>query len=131
MYNFIGLERIGETNCYEPRLLEFKKPITLQDMYDFIGCDTIEMPTRVIKGEKWTFIIDGIGRMKDLPPSIFFQGSGEDLVGNIIFCKIDWNDGETLSLTEEDIDFINKNFNEHAYQTDIDVGKIWVTRTSK
>ena len=108
MFKYVGI-KTTEDGDSELEVLEYNKPITLQNMYDYIDCDMIEMPCRKIKGVPFVFIIDEVGRINNKEISVIFDRTFEDFRGNAIICKVNYNTGEEKSLTDDEIQFIFDN----------------------
>lgn len=81
----------------------------LQDYYNELGCDCFDIAVRDIQGKKYDLYVDDIGWFRDKPiPSAVDSDNNVMLVGNIIFANHD-NEGNTISLTDEDIEHIHHN----------------------
>ena len=84
-------------------------PAGLQDYYDLIHCDCIDIVTRRI-GRKWYDIIcDDEGTFVDDPLISAVDDFGRVmLVGNLIICGLANGEGELTDLTSNDIKYIKK-----------------------
>lgn len=80
--------------------------------YDMLNCDCIEMPERRIgvRSKKYfTIICDESGLLKDRPiPSAIDNYGNVMLVGNLLFCNVNWETGEETELTQEEAEYIKR-----------------------
>lgn len=90
---------------------EFKKVDinTLDDMYNAIGCDLIDMVNRQIGDKRFDIIVDDEGLLKEKPiVSAVYKNDRVALVGRLLFAK-HGKKGETVGLTDEEIEMIMSN----------------------
>ena len=83
----------------------------LHVFYDMIQCRCVEMPERRIgkKNKYFTIICDEEALLKENPkPSAIDNLGSIMLCGNLIICGIDWKEGDLISLTYEDAQYIKK-----------------------
>ena len=78
-----------------------------EDYYKYLNCDCFDIVTRRIGKQKLPFDIfcDDEGLLKFHIPTAYNSKNQTMLVGNLIFSKTD-NEGETISLTPEEIKYI-------------------------
>lgn len=83
---------------------------SLEGYYEAINCRIVEMPVRYIGNEAFTVICDEEGTFKDnIFPSAFDSNGQAQLVGTLLFCRHDFNQGILLSLSDEDIALLQSN----------------------
>lgn len=103
MARVLVLDVIGGKGLYEA---ECKK---LDDFYRELKCDVFDIATRKIGGRYFDLFVDDCGRFVD---NAIVSAMGEDrrdyLVGNIVIANHD-SDGNTTSLTRQDIEIIKEN----------------------
>ena len=81
----------------------------LQDYYNALGCDCFDIARIYIGSKKFDCFVDDNGLLKENPiPSAVSKSKEVLLVGNIIFANHD-DEGNTTSLTDEDIAIIKRN----------------------
>ena len=81
----------------------------LQEYYDLIECDCIEIVARRIGDTYFDIICDEEGLLKDNPRVSAVDTDGCPMfVGNLIFSHIS-DEGETESVTDEEIELIREN----------------------
>lgn len=81
----------------------------LKDYYRLIGCNTIDIVSRGIKGKCYDIICDDEGTFKDDPRISAIDDMGRPmLVGNLIVCGAADEEGNLTDLTEDDINYIGK-----------------------
>lgn len=81
----------------------------LDDYYKHLGCDCFDIANRSIGGNRYDIFVDDIGLFKDDPVIAAIDTNGKPmLVGNLIIANHDL-EGNTTSLTAEDIDVIGQN----------------------
>lgn len=82
---------------------------TLQDFYDKLECDCFDIAHLKIGSKYFDLFVDDEGLLKtDQVPSAVDKDGNVLLVGNIVFANHD-SEGETTSLSDEDIAIIKKN----------------------
>lgn len=92
-------------NCIEPVEVTGE----LQEYYDLIGCDYIDIVTRKIGDTYFDIICDDEGLLKDNPRITAVDTEGNPmLVGNLIFSHTN-EEGETVGITDEEIKMIRDN----------------------
>ena len=79
----------------------------VREMRDYLGCDTLEHHGLKIDGEAFDLWLDDMGKLLDPPkyPAVplLYNGSLYDVVvGNVIVSK-STPDGDTVGLTEEEV----------------------------
>lgn len=92
-----------ENSIAGPRTIEK----SLEGYYALLRCDTIDIVSRQIGGERFDIICDDEGLLKD-PVFISARGNGDCimLVGPIFVVKFDGKDDVT-SLSAEELDFVD------------------------
>lgn len=81
----------------------------LQNYYDLIGCNLIDIVSRKLGDKYYDIICDDEGLLKENPIiSALDSDKHCALVGNLIICHCD-SEGYETSLTDEDIEDIMKN----------------------
>lgn len=81
---------------------------TLEEYYNLLNCDMIEIVSRHIGGKDYDIICDEEGLLKVNPIVSAFDSLNQPmLVGNLFIVNYGGN-GKEASLTEEDIDHILK-----------------------
>lgn len=84
--------------------VRFGKVKCLDDMYREIGCDTIDITTRMVGGKSFDFIVDDEGLFKENPQiSAVYAGDPIEpaLVGTLIICSHD-TAGRTIDISLDD-----------------------------
>ena len=79
----------------------------LQDLYDLLRCDCIDIVEVIIDGFPYAAVCDDEGLFKDCPRTAV-TGTGFKLVGNVLLCQDSYEDGELVSLTAQDIQRIRE-----------------------
>lgn len=80
---------------------------TLDEYYDLIECDCIDIVTRKVGDTYFDIICDYEGLLKDNPRvSAVDMRCNPMLVGNLIFSHTD--DGETVGITDDEIEFLKE-----------------------
>lgn len=87
-----------ENNC-----VKTVEASSLDDYYKFLNCSLVEMPTRMVKGNEYTFICDEEGTFVSRPIPSALTGLNPALVGNLLICNTDWEEGIETSLSEKDV----------------------------
>lgn len=97
------------------------------DSYDFISTNVggyIErIPIRDLDSRNIDMWCNEDGKFTDLQTSIVLAHDGKAydfVVGNVVFTKND--DGETTSLTDDDVKFIKNKFDHDGYYIDMKTG---------
>lgn len=97
-----------EKKTVEKKTIENK----LNEFYRILKCETIECPTRIIRGLRLIVVCDGEGLIKDKPQSPSIVGISKEngsivemIVGNVFLCKSNGID-DFESLSEYEIDRI-------------------------
>ena len=81
----------------------------LDEYYNLIDCDCIDIVTRKVGDTYFDIICDDEGLLKDNPRVTAVDTEGNPmLVGNLIFSHTD-EDGETVGVTDEEIALIRDN----------------------
>ena len=81
----------------------------LKDYYRLIGCTTIDIVNRSIKGKRYEIICDDEGTFKADPRISAIDDMGNAmLVGNLIVCGQADEEGNLTDLTEADIKHIKE-----------------------
>lgn len=92
--------------CFDGFNLKHVECNGLNDYYRHLECDCFDIAQRKIGDKYYDIFVDDIGLFKDDPRVTALTEDGEPmLVGNLIFANHD-NQGNTTSLTDEDIDNI-------------------------
>lgn len=82
---------------------------SLQDYYKAINCDCIDIRTRWIDNEEFSFVIDDNGLLIDedkiIPSTVSRKYNEVEFVGNTFICRR--NGPDLVSLKESDIKLIN------------------------
>lgn len=82
----------------------------LKDYYKLIGCTTIDIVNRGIKGKRFDIIADDEGTFVENPKISAIDDMGQPmLVGNIIIAGEADEAGEMTDLTDTDIKHIKEN----------------------
>lgn len=82
---------------------------SLEDYYELLDCDIIDITSRRINGEWYEIVCDDEALLKNNPViSAIDSGSQPVLCGNLFITKYD-NDGGLKSLEDEDIVNIERN----------------------
>lgn len=84
----------------------------LSTYYKLLDCDCIEMPERRIgvRSKKYfTIICNESGLLKDRPiPSAIDNLGNIMLVGNLLFCKVNYDTGREVGLTQDEAEYIKR-----------------------
>lgn len=85
---------------------------TLDDIYKMLKCEVIDIVERKVGEKCFDFIVDDNGLLKpDRKVAVAVRqkkfGVCEELVGNVFICSHN-DDGELLSISEQDIEYIKK-----------------------
>lgn len=84
-------------------------PKGLQDYYELLGCDCIDIVTRKIGHQYYDIVCDDEGLLKDDPIISAIDDLGRVmLVGSLIICGLADNEGELTDLSDRDIPYIKK-----------------------
>lgn len=77
---------------------------SLKTYYELIDCDTIDITARKV-GDRWyRIVVDDEGLLKMNPVvSAYTEDMEPVLVGNLVFCGAEDEDGYLTSLSQEDI----------------------------
>lgn len=82
---------------------------SLQDYYDLIGCNLIEIVNRKIGGKRFEIVCDEEGTFVAEPKISAIDNWGAPMfVGNLIICGQADEEGELTDLSTNDIDYIQK-----------------------
>ena len=82
---------------------------TLQDFYDHIKCDCIDIARREIGGTYYDIIVDDEGLFKERLSITALNSDGQPmLVGTLLFANHD-EEGNTTSLSADDVEKIMDN----------------------
>lgn len=82
----------------------------LDDYYKLIGCTTIDIANRGIKGKRFDIIADDEGTFVENPKISAIDDMGQPmLVGNLIICGEADKEGEMTDLSDDDIKHIKEN----------------------
>ena len=73
----------------------------LEQFYNLLDCDTIDIVTDVIGGVEFDLIVDDNGMLARKPLS-YYINDDYILVGSILFCHHD-GEGKTIGLTKDDL----------------------------
>lgn len=80
----------------------------IDDYYKYLQCDCFDIANRELEGRRFDIFCDDEGLLKDSPTVSAINHEHEMiLVGNLIFANHD-SQGNTTSLTDDDIDIIKK-----------------------
>ena len=91
-------------------------PDNMTTIRKYIGSDSLEMPTREIKGRKLIFVSDGVALMKPMPVfNVIDDLEREGIAGNILIGGIHHkssleDDTDIRSLTDEEVSIIKSSF---------------------
>ena len=86
----------------------------LQDYYKHLGCDCFDIVQRKIAGKYFDIYIDDNGMFVEKPIVSASDSANEPmLVGNLIFANAN-AEGNTISLSDDDIAWIKKNIRNAA-----------------
>lgn len=104
MARTIVIEVESKREIYEANITE------LEDMYNHIKCDCIDITERKIGENYYDIIVDDEGLLKDyaIPSAIDKITHEVQLVGNLIVSKYD-EEGELRDLTEKEIKEVTEN----------------------
>ena len=105
------LERDKEVLVWNPETpqdIEWRTmPKELEQMYELIGCHTIDIVTRELNGKTFSMIVDDEGLLLEKMPSYYDEKTRTYLVGTIIITQYN-EEGEQVGLTREEIEHIAK-----------------------
>lgn len=106
MANTIQGVLVDVTRTGEAKVVWFEDE--LETIYNLLVVEYIDVATRSVGGKVYDFIVDDEGLWKSpCIPSVFDKNQKPMLVGNVLI--VNSNDmGEFTSLTDEDIDHIEK-----------------------
>lgn len=108
------IERDKESNELVFDVLEINRAIALNEYYKYLECDTIDIQERYINGKVYDFIFDDEylinGKAKE-PVNMVAFGILDDklqelIFGKLIICNIADENGEEVSLEDEDLENI-------------------------
>ena len=92
----------------QPEIIEIED--NLKTYYKLINCKTIDIVTRSIENNYFSFVCDDEGLFVEKPiTSAVDKKSKVQFVGNIIICGLPNCEGEMISLTDEECELILKN----------------------
>ena len=93
----------------KPRVHELEYN-SYKDFYPLLECDTFEIPSRKFNGKQLDIYCDEEGRYKENKPSIITKSDGRvvEIIWGNVFIVSHNDEGETISLTEEEIDAVLK-----------------------
>lgn len=81
----------------------------LEDFYRELKCDCFDIASRKIGDKYFDLFVDDVGLFKDSPiVSVLDENMNPMLVGNVVIANHDM-EGNTTSLSDEDIVMIKKN----------------------
>lgn len=81
----------------------------LEEYYKYLNCSTVDITSRKIGGKWFDIIADDEGLYKENPIVSALTSDNEPaLVGNLLFCNYDAETGAEISLTEADIEYLEK-----------------------
>ncbi len=103
-----------------PEVLEIEDE--LDTYYKLIGCDCIDIITRIWRKRRYTVICDDMGFYKPNLKVAIWDETKRDIpiVGNVVICGAGDVEGNLTSLTDEDVEILLKN-----------VGGMYNTRTNE
>lgn len=79
---------------------------SLDGFYEILNCDCFDITHRLIGGKPFDIFVDDEGLLKENPLVSAYDVNGDHcLVGNLFVVKVD-DEGETISLTEEEINHV-------------------------
>ena len=82
-------------------------PQGLQDYYEMIGCDCIDIVSRRIGKKRYEIICDDEGLLTDDPLISAIDDMGQVmLVGSLIICGLANSEGDLTELSDSDIKYI-------------------------
>ena len=81
----------------------------LQEYYKYLNCSIVDITSRKVGGKWFDIIADDEGLLKENPiVSALDSNNQPALVGNLLFCNYDSETGEEVSLTDDDIEHLEK-----------------------
>ena len=81
----------------------------LQEYYKYLNCSIVDITSRKVGGKWFDIIADDEGMLKENPiVSALDSNTQPALVGNLLFCNYDSETGEEVSLTDDDIEHLEK-----------------------
>ena len=81
----------------------------LQEYYRYLNCSIVDITSRKVGGKWFDIIADDEGLLKENPiVSALDSNNQPALVGNLLFCNYDSETGEEVSLTDDDIEHLEK-----------------------
>ena len=81
----------------------------LQEYYKYLNCSIVDITSRKVGGKWFDIIADDEGMLKENPiVSALDSNNQPALVGNLLFCNYDSETGEEVSLTDDDIEHLEK-----------------------
>lgn len=91
-----------------PEVLEIEDK--LDTYYKLIGCDCIDITTRIWRKRRYTVICDDMGFYRNNLKVAIWDEAKRDIpiVGNVVICGKSDIEGNLTSLTDEDIDTLLK-----------------------
>jgi len=90
---------------------------TLQKLYKYLDCKTIDITSRSINNIYYDIIVDDEGLLKNDHIVSYFENNQPQLVGNLIFSKAN-DQGENIGLTNKDINNLKENLKMIYYAND-------------
>lgn len=89
-------------------IMEFTLEPTLENYYQRLYCNLIDIVYRTVGGKKYAFIVDDEGLLKDRPIASAIEPRNlitfdNALVGSLLVTGLPDEDGELTSLTDEDV----------------------------
>lgn len=96
-----------DVNTQEVKVVDVESDI--HAWYKLLNCDLVEMPEYQIEGKYFTFICDEEGLLKNNPViSAVDSDNRPMLVGNVLICNSNYENGDVVDLTDEDINLIQR-----------------------
>lgn len=113
--NGVLISRINEDEIIAEKITYID---TLENLYNILECDLIDIQERKINGQYYDFIFDDEGKMKEGWQdniTAVERKSHEIIQGNILIVGLPNNEGQETSLTDSQIEDIIKAVNPNAY----------------
>lgn len=106
--------------------LNLKEVDYLEDSYDFLRKCIGGYLEHLVVDKNIDMWMDEDGKLKDLDTTIILTRNYtmcDNVVGNVVFTRFN-DDGETISLTDDDVKLIRNKFDNDGYYLDLKSGKM-------
>lgn len=93
-------------DVYSSNVMVVEMQATLENYYNALQCDIIDIVNREINGKRFDIVCDDEGLFKENPKiSAIDKNNDPMLVGNLFICNVDVT-GKECSLSDSDIELI-------------------------